>query len=74
VLVVVVEFAVVLFTVVVLLVVTFDEVEFVVKFDVEFTVELVKLVDESLVTVEFEEVEPLLMVVPLLLPVVGSSD
>ena len=69
----VVEFAVVVFTVVVLLVVTFDELEFVVTFDVEFTGELVKLVDGSLVAVEvFEEVEPLPVGVPLLLPVVGS--
>ena len=37
----VVEFAVVLLTVVVLLVGTFDELEFVVTFNVEFTVELV---------------------------------
>jgi hypothetical protein len=74
VLVVVVVFAVVLFTVVVLLVVTFAELEFVVRFDVKFPDELVKLFDGSMVTVEvFEEAEPLVMIVPLLLPVVGSS-
>ena len=71
----VVEFAAVLFTVVVLLVVMFDELEFVVTFDVEFTGELVKLFDGSMVAVEvFEEVEPLVMVVPLLLPVVSFAS
>jgi hypothetical protein len=70
--VVVVVFAEVLFTVVVLLVVTFAELEFVVTFDVKFPDELGKLVDYSLAAVVFEEAESLPVVVPLLLPVVGS--
>ena len=68
----VVVFAEVLFTVVVLLVVTFAELESVVTFDVKFPDELGKLVDYSLAAVVFEEAESLPVVVPLLLPVVGS--